>query len=362
MKSLIFPELRAVLTAIAPVTDFEIAGYQQHLDRLTKPIGSLGRLEATAARFLAIRGGQVDLPLRKAVYVFAADHGIVEEGVSAYPQEVTRQMVLNFLSGGAAINVLCRAQQAQLTVVDVGVCADFDASPGLEQQKVRKGSRNMLHEPAMLEEELQQALQVGFHAAESAAAQGVTLLAAGEMGIGNTTAASAMTAALTGHDVSAVTGTGTGLTQDALAYKRAIISACLSRHTSDGDHGSDPDPLWILQSLGGLEIAAMAGMILRAASLRIPVVLDGFIVSAAAAIAVSLEEKTGDYLFAGHCSEEPGHRYLLAFLRLEPLLSLGMRLGEGTGAVLAMPLIESALRLSAEMATFDSAGVAEASL
>jgi nicotinate-nucleotide--dimethylbenzimidazole phosphoribosyltransferase len=352
-----FPQLQSTLQKIVAVSPDGIAAHQRHLDTLTKPIGSLGELETLAARMVAALGKAPELPLHKAVYVFAADHGIVAEGVSAYPQVVTEQMVLNFLRGGAAINVLCRAHNAELTVVDVGVCADFAPADGLLQRKVRQGSRNMLHEAAMSEAELQAAMSVGFEIADAAASTAVTLLAAGEMGIGNTTSASAITAMLTGREVTAVTGKGTGLSTQGTAHKAAVIAACLERH---GQSPSAKEPLEILRSLGGLEIAAIAGMILRAASLRIPILLDGFIVTAAAAVAVALEKNVRGYLIAGHCSEEPGHRSLLDFLELQPLISLNMRLGEGSGAALAMPLVEAALRLSAEMATFASAGVSEA--
>lgn len=352
-----FPELHATLQKIAAVDPAAMEAHQRHLDALTKPLGSLGQLEPLAARLVAAMGKPPELPLRKAVYVFAADHGIVAEGVSAYPQVVTEQMVLNFLRGGAAINVLCRAHGAALTVVDVGVCADFEPAEGLLQRKVRRGSRNMLHEPAMSESELRQALLTGFDIVDAAVAEGVTLLAAGEMGIGNTTPASAITAMLTHRDVMAVTGKGTGLSAEATSHKAAVIAGCLERHAI---LPAARAPLEILRSLGGLEIAAIAGAILRAASHRIPVLLDGFIVTAAAAIAVALENNVRGYLIAGHCSEEPGHRSLLDLLRLQPILSLNMRLGEGSGAALAMPIVEAALRLSAEMATFASAGVSEA--
>ena len=348
-----------VLAAITPVDPSAIAAHQRHIDSLTKPLGSLGQLEPIAARFAAIRGTRVELPLRKAIYVFAADHGVVEEGVSAYPQAVTAQMVLNFLQGGAAINVLCRAHNVTLSVVDVGVCTDFEPSPVLLQQKVCHGTRNMFREPALSIDELHQALEVGFTLAEQAAHSGVALLAAGEMGIGNTTAASAITSAITGAPVAQVTGAGTGLVTEAVTKKIAVIEASLQRHFPGRD-ATPPAPLDIMRCVGGAEIAAITGLILRAASLHIPFLLDGFIVTAAATIAVALQPHVRDYLFAGHQSQEPGHRIQLAHLGLQPLLSLGMRLGEGTGAVLAMPLVESALQLSASMATFTSAGVATA--
>jgi len=333
---------------------------RSHLDNLTKPLGSLGRLEDIAARFVAIRNGEIDGPLKKAAYVFAADHGIVAEGVSAYPKEVTRQMVLNFLQQGAAINVLANLHETELTIVDVGVDAAFGDLPGLLHRKVRSGTRNMLHEPAMSEEEMLQALQVGLQLATSAQQKGQTLIAAGEMGIGNTTSASAITAVLTRQAPAAVTGAGAGLEKSAQDHKVRVVDAILRKHFAENLTASQVSPLEVLRCVGGLEIAAMVGLVLGAARYRIPIVTDGFISTAAAALAYAVEPRVKDYLFAGHRSEEPGHRFLLEYLRLDPILTLNMRLGEGTGAVLAMPIIESALRLYTEMATFASAGVSEA--
>jgi nicotinate-nucleotide--dimethylbenzimidazole phosphoribosyltransferase len=337
-----------------------------HLDTLAKPRGSLGRLEDIAARMLAIRHGDLSLPLKKAVYVFAADHGIVAEGVSAYPKEVTRQMVLNFLANGAAINVLANLHLAELTVIDVGVDVDFEQLPGLLHKKVRYGSRNMLHEAAMTEDELNSALQVGFELASTAHRQQQALIAIGEMGIGNTTAASVITAVLTHQPAATVTGKGTGLDESAKDKKISVVEAVIRKHFalnqkhSTAQESSASDPLDILRRVGGLEIAAMTGMVLGASKHRIAVIADGFISTAAAALAYAMNPTVREYLFAGHCSDEPGHRCLLEYLGLDPILDLDMRLGEGTGAVLAMPIIESALRLYKEMATFSSAGISGA--
>jgi nicotinate-nucleotide--dimethylbenzimidazole phosphoribosyltransferase len=333
---------------------------QAHLDNLTKPLGSLGRLEEIAARMVAIRQQEVLGQLNKAAYVFAADHGITAEGVSAYPSEVTHQMVLNFLSNGAAINVLARLHGAELIVVDVGVAADFRDVPGMLHRKVRAGTRNMLHEPAMTEEELAGSLQVGLDLAGAAHREGRALIAIGEMGIGNTTAASAVTAALTRQPVGAVTGKGTGLDTERHAHKVRVLEAVIEKHFASGTAAVRATPLEILQRVGGLEIAAMTGMVLGAARHRIAVLADGFISTSAAALACAIAPRVKDYLFAGHRSEEPGHRFLHEYIGLEPILSLDMRLGEGTGAVLAMPVIESAVRLYEEMATFASAGVSVA--
>jgi nicotinate-nucleotide--dimethylbenzimidazole phosphoribosyltransferase len=323
------------------------------LDNLTKPLGSLGRLEDLAAQWVSIRRDLATEPIRKAVYVFAADHGVTAEGVSAYPREVTHQMVLNFLAGGAAINVLAHTHKATLHVVDVGVDADLSGTPGIVHCKVARGTKNMLHEAAMNTDELLRALTVGIELATEAAADGRSLIAIGEMGIGNTTSASAITCALTGASATLATGRGTGVDNAAHQRKIAVVEGVLQQHPSR-------EPIKVLQTMGGFEIAAMAGMILGAASHRIAVLCDGFISTATAALAVALVPETRGYLIAGHESVEPGHRLLLQHLGLTPLLSLNMRLGEGTGAVLAMPIVESAVALYLGMATFASAGVSEA--
>ena len=328
-----------------------------HLDHLTKPLGSLGRLEDLAARFVAIRKGNPGWPLNKAAYVFAADHGIVAEGVSAYPKEVTWQMVLNFLQEGAAITVLARLHQAELTIVDVGVDADFGDLSGPLRRKVRLGTRNMLHEPAMTEAEMLEALQIGLELATGAHKKGQSLIAVGEMGIGNTTSASVITAVLTRQTPALVTGRGTGLEKRAHEHKISVVDAVIQKHFSQDRRISDAQPLEILRRVGGLEIAAMLGLFLGAARYQIPAITDGFISTAAAALAYAVAPHVKEYLFAGHCSKEPGHRFLLEYLGLDPILTLEMRLGEGTGAVLAMPIIESAVHLYTDMATFASAGV-----
>jgi nicotinate-nucleotide--dimethylbenzimidazole phosphoribosyltransferase len=343
---------------IAPPDETWRTRARTRLDTLTKPRGSLGRLEDLAAQLVAIRQDHLRVPLSKAVYVFAADHGIAAEGVSAYPSAVTHQMALNFLSGGAAINVLSRLHGVALHVVDVGIDADLDGIPGLLHHKICKGTQNMLREAAITDEQLSRALNVGAQLADEAADAGHALLAIGEMGIGNTTSASAITCALTGSPASLATGRGTGLNGEAQRRKGAIVEAILNRHFTDR---VAPSPLEILSCVGGLEIAAMTGMVLAAARHRLALVADGFIATSAAALAVALEPKVRGYLIAGHRSEEPGHRLLLDYLGLTPILTLEMRLGEGSGAVLAMPIIESAVSLYSQMATFASAGVSEAS-
>jgi nicotinate-nucleotide--dimethylbenzimidazole phosphoribosyltransferase len=328
-----------------------------HLDTLTKPIGSLGRLEDLAAQIVSIRRERSREPVSKAVYVFAADHGVAEEGVSAYPREVTHQMVLNFLAEGAAINVLARLHGVSLHVVDVGVDADFVSTPGLLHRKVRRGSRNIVKEAAMSEGEAVQALTIGAQLGAEAAAAGHTFLAIGEMGIANTTAASAITCALTGAAASLATGRGTGVEPAAHARKIRVVEAAVAKHCGAS---KSPAPFEILRCLGGLEIAAMMGMALAAARHRLVIVADGFISTAAAALAIAMEPNVLGYVVAGHRSEEPGHKLLLDHLKLTSVLTLGMRLGEGTGAVLAMPILESAISLYTRMATFASAGVSGA--
>jgi nicotinate-nucleotide--dimethylbenzimidazole phosphoribosyltransferase len=332
---------------------------QRHLDCLTKPIGSLGKLEEVAARYVAWREEKTPVISGKAVYVFAADHGITDEGVSAYPRDVTPQMVYNFLNGGAAINVLARQAHSDVVVVDVGMDTDFQDIAGLEGRKIRRGTRNFAKEPAMTLDEVHAALKVGIELASEAKQQGRTLIALGEMGIGNTTSASAITAALTGLSAAEVTGRGTGLDAERCKQKAEVIDKALGMHFPDRT-AVTPDALEVLRRVGGLEIAAIAGMVLGAASQRVAVVIDGFICTAGAAIACALAPNARAAIFAGHLSEEPGHRILLERMNLKPLLQLDMRLGEGTGAALAFNLIEASVHIYNEMATFESAGVSRA--
>jgi nicotinate-nucleotide--dimethylbenzimidazole phosphoribosyltransferase len=329
---------------------------QARLDSLTKPPGSLGRLEEIAAKIVSIREQETPGCVNKAVYVFAADHGVTEEGVSAYPKAVTQQMVRNFLADGAAINVFARRAGAEVIVADVGVDGDFASHPRLLDKKIRRGTRNVALGPAMSGFEMDAAIEAGQTLAQQARLQNRDLLAVGEMGIGNTTAAAAITAALSGNPVAEVTGLGSGVSPQALVHKRQIVERALS---VNGLH-KNSSPLDILQRVGGLEIAAITGMVLEATEQRIPVVIDGFISTAAAALAYAIEPKVKDILFAGHVSAEPGHRVLLDCIGLDPILNLAMRLGEGTGAVLAMMVIEAAVSMFNEMATFSSAGVSGA--
>jgi len=327
------------------------------LNSLTKPVGSLGRLEQIATRLVAIREEEFPDCSNKAIFTLAADHGVTAEGVSAYPKAVTRQMVVNFLSGSAAINVLCRQFAIEVIIVDIGVDADTDDLEGIVQLKIRRGTNDIATGPAMSRAEACRAVQAGIALSALAERRGKRLVGTGEMGIGNTTAASAVTAVLCGKPIAEVTGKGTGLDDAALRHKIDVIEQSLRLNRPDAR-----DPIDVVSKVGGLEIAGLAGLVLGAAARRLPVVIDGFISTAAAAVAVAIEPRAKDFLFASHQSSEPGHQALLKFVGLEPFLRLDMRLGEGTGAALAMPVLEASLKLLKEMATFSSAGVSESSL
>jgi nicotinate-nucleotide--dimethylbenzimidazole phosphoribosyltransferase len=325
---------------------------RQHQLELTKPPGSLGRLEEVANRCAAIRQSLAPTADRARIVLFAADHGVCAEGVSAYPQEVTGQMVLNFLRGGAAINAFARSGGIELKVVDIGVASSLPSSDDLVERRVAPGTRNFCEEPAMTEEDLMVALNTGIELAIESAAVGCDLLGFGEMGIGNTTSASAITAALASQAAEAVVGCGAGADEACMARKRSAVERALALHA---DHLQVP--LGILRCVGGLEIAAMCGFCLGAAARRLPVVTDGFIATAAAALAVRLSPASSGYIFASHRSVEPGHVLLLALIDQEPLLDLGMGLGEGTGAALSIKLIQAAVAAFTGMATFSDAGV-----
>jgi len=320
----------------------------------TRPEGSLGVLEGLLERLAAIQKKTVLSVKQKQILIFAADHGVTEEGVSLYPKQVTQAMVLNFLNGGATINALARAAGAEVKVVDMGVDADFEKDPRLIHAKVRRGTRNMTREPAMTAEELDQTLETGWNLALQAHQQGGELLGLGEMGIGNTTSASAVTSALLNQPAETVTGRGTGLNDALLRHKIEVIRFAHSVHQR-----SLTTSLEILRCLGGYEISAMTGAILGAAFSGLPVVIDGWIVSTAALAAVRINPKVLDYLFFAHQSGEQGHALLLETLEAKPLLNLSMRLGEASGAALAMGMIEAAVCVYNETATFSEAGVAK---
>jgi nicotinate-nucleotide--dimethylbenzimidazole phosphoribosyltransferase len=323
--------------------------------RLTKPPGSLGRLEDLSVWLAGVYGAEKPVVTGKAVIVCAGDHGVTTEGVSAYPSAVTPAMVMNFLGGGAAINAISRTVGARVYVLDAGVDADLPEHPDLISGKVRRGTGNIATEAAMTRLEAARAILAGARAARVAIDDGANLIAAGDMGIGNTTPSAAITAFITGFEPRSVTGRGTGVRDDGLERKVRAIERALERARNAGLEIRDG--LGLLEHLGGLEIAAMAGVMLQGAAMRVPVVVDGFIAGAAALVAVTLVPRVGAFLTASHRSQEPGHSAQLAWLQLEPLFDLGLRLGEGTGAALSMPLIEAAARTLTEMATFDQAGV-----
>lgn len=346
--------LNETLAKIAPLDGSLIDSAQARLDNKTKPPGSLGRLEEFARRFVAITGESSPDTLKKVVFTFAGDHGVVEEGVSLYPKEVTPQMVFNFLRGGAGINVLARHSGAEVRVVDMGVDFDFDPQPGLLIRKIAYGTKNFTKGPAMTREEAVAAIEAGIAIAADAKAEGICMAGTGEMGIGNTTPSSAIIAAFMGGSVSAVTHRGTGINDDALTNKIRVIEEGLKVNSPDPS-----DPLDVLAKVGGLEIAGVAGLVLGCAANRMPVVVDGFISTAGALIACELHPQVKDYLFAAHRSVEIGHRFMLERIGAEPILDLNLRLGEGTGAALAMGLIEAGVKILKEMATFEEAGVSK---
>jgi nicotinate-nucleotide--dimethylbenzimidazole phosphoribosyltransferase len=325
-------------------------------DSLTKPLGSLGRLEGLSIQLAGIQGKSIPQIRHKAIITMAGDHGVVAEGVSAYPQEVTAQMVRNFLRGGAAINVMARQIGARIILVDMGVAADLEAYPQLLSRKITPGTRNMAAGPAMTEAEAITAIETGIKIISDEAAKGLDIVGTGDMGIGNTTASSAIASVMTGKPVAEVTGRGTGLGEQQLKHKVQLIETALAVNQPN-----PAQPLSVLAKVGGFEIAGLVGVMLRGAAHRIPVVIDGFISGAAALIATALAPRLRDFVIAAHQSVEPGHRLMLEHLRLRPLLDLDMRLGEGTGAVLGIFLAETAARLLAEMATFGEAGVSERS-
>ena len=327
---------------------------RMRLDRRTKPLGSLGCLETLAAQLVGITRQMRPCLDQKVIVTMAADHGVVEEGVSAYPQAVTAQMVANFLQGGAGINVLARHAGARVVVVDMGVASDLQPHPALVSRKVGHGTRNFTKGPAMTREQAASAVQAGIGLAAEEAARGADVFGTGDMGIGNTTASSAIAAVMTGAAVERVTGRGTGIDDATHQRKIGVIQRALAVNAPDPS-----DPLDVLAKVGGFEIGGLAGVMLGAAQARRPVVIDGFISGAAALIATALAPQTGAYLIASHRSQEAGHRVVLDHLRLWSLLDLDLRLGEGTGAALAMPILEASCKILAEMATFDEAGVDE---
>ena len=342
------------IAAIGPLDADAVAAAEARQGVLTKPPGSLGRLESLSIQLAGIFGQPIPQVSGKAVIVVAGDHGVAAEGVSAYPAEVTPQMVFNFVAGGAAINALASHAGADITVIDAGVAIDLEPQPGLTIAKVGYGAGNIAVGPAMSRADAIRCLEIGIAAANERADAGANLIAGGDMGIGNTTPSAAITAAITGADVATVTGRGTGVDDDALAAKIATIRRALEVNQPDGNDGLD-----VLMKVGGYEIGALAGVMLGAASRNCAVIVDGFISGAAALIAWRICPAVAERMIAAHRSVEPGHNVGLQAMGLSPLLDMEMRLGEGTGAALAMHIVEAAAKCLAEMATFAEAGVSD---
>ena len=345
-------QLAAEIAAVEPLDPSFEGEARTRLDSLTKPPGSLGKLETIATHVATVQRSVRPTARRKVVLVMAGDHGVVSEGVSPYPSEVTTQMVANFCAGGAAINQIAESVGAEVRIFDVGVGGDLAGCDGPSNRRVASGTENMAHGPAMTREQCAQAVLVGIQAAREAAQQGFTLIGTGEMGIGNTTASAALTAVFTGADPSEVVGRGTGLGDAALAHKVEVV-----RRALEVNRVRELDALGVLAAVGGLEIAALAGVVIGTAEESACVVTDGFVSAAATLAAIALCPAARGYVFPSHLSSEPGHRVALAALGLEPVLELDMRLGEGTGAALAMGIIDAACRVMAGMATFAEAGV-----
>ena len=339
---------------VPPLDDDAAEAARQRQARLTKPAGSLGALEDLGVR-LAAMTGRVDPPLGRAVvFALAGDHGVAAEGVSAYPREVTGQMVLNFLRGGAAVNVLAREVGARVVVGDLGVDADLPAAPGLRSRRVRRGTANLAHGPAMSRDEALAAIAAGRGLVEEELAGGLDVVLTGDMGIGNTTPSACLVCHFTGLDPAQVVGRGTGVDDATLARKVAVVRAALAANRQ-----AATDAVGALAALGGLEIAGLTGVILEGAARRRPVLVDGFIATAAALVAAAVAPGCRGYLVAAHRSQELGHAAALGALGLRPLLDLDLRLGEGTGALLALPLLRAAVAVLNGMATFEDAGVSD---
>jgi nicotinate-nucleotide--dimethylbenzimidazole phosphoribosyltransferase len=347
--------LETTVAAIRPADEQAMAAARELQGRLTKPPGALGALEELSIRLAGLAGEcPPPLPEPATVAVFAGDHGVHAQGVSPWPQEVTAQMVANFVAGGAVVNAFARQSGADVMVIDVGVAIPLHGGANLLDANVRRGTRDMTVEPALTRDEARAAVEVGIGVADALVAAGAKCLLTGDMGIANTTPAATLTAVFTGASPAEVTGRGTGIDDETYAKKVGVVTAALDRHAPD-----PADPLGVLAAVGGLEHAALAGFILGAAAHRVPVIIDGVIAVSAALAAAAFAPDAVAAMVAGHRSAEPGASVALAHLGLEPLLDLGMRLGEGSGAVLALPIVSAAVRVLHEVATFDSAGVSE---
>jgi len=329
---------------------------QCRLDNLTKPQGSLGRLEELAKLIVGITEKEDPTLAKKVIFTLVSDHGVADEGVSAFPKEVTAQMVYNFLNVGAGINVLANHVGVKVVVVDMGVAADLEPKANLIIKKVNYGTKNMAKEPAMTREEAIRSIEAGIELFEDEFEIGVDIVGTGDMGIANTTASSALTAVFTGKSVEEITGRGTGVDDDTFKNKIEVIKRALELNKPN-----PKDPIDALSKVGGFEIGGLAGIILRAASKRVPIVIDGFISGAAALLAYQLEPKVKNYMIAAHCSLEQGHRVVLNHIGLKPILDLNLRLGEGTGAALGINIVEASIKIITEMATFKSAAVSQES-
>lgn len=346
--------VETIISEIKPLDEAAMRSARARQDMLTKPQGSLGRLEELSIQLAGITGNAIPEIKDKVIITMAGDHGVVAEGVSAYPQEVTPQMVLNFLAGGAAVNVLARHVNARVVIVDMGVAADIPANEGLLVKKVAYGTANMTKGPAMTREQAVESILSGAQVVEEEIARGLDIIGTGDMGIGNTTPSAAIASALTKKDPKEIAGRGTGVDDEGLNRKISAIERALDVNKPNANDGLD-----VLAKVGGFEIGGLVGVMLGAASQRKPVMIDGFISTAAAMIAVSLAPQCSDYLIAAHRSKENGHGIMLEWLGLKPLLDLDMRLGEGTGAALGISFAEAACKVLAEMATFGEAGVSE---
>lgn len=344
--------LKETLDKIKPVSEEWLQKAKERQDSLTKPRGSLGQLEEIAIRVAAIREDEKPSVEKKEVFVFVGDHDVVKEGVSAYPQEVTALMVRNFLEGGAGINVLARSAGADVSVVDIGMKEDLQDAEGLIKRNIKRGAGNIARGPAMTPEEAEKAIGVGIEMAEEAYGRGTAMVATGEMGIGNTTPSSAVLSALLPAEAADVTGMGTGLDDKGVEEKIKTVEQIL-----ESNRDSLSNPVSVLASVGGLEIAGICGLCLGGAAKHMVVVVDGFISSAGALLAIRLNPTVKDYLFFSHQSMEKGHRTFFQKEGLSPVLDLGMRLGEGTGAAMAMQIIENATKVHNEMATFQDIGI-----
>jgi len=347
-------KINQAINSIKPLDERAMAEARMRQDNLTKPQGSMGQLEFLSIQVAGIKGDARPRIIHKVIFTLAGDHGVTRKGVSAYPSEVTPQMVYNFLRGGAAINVLARQVGARVIVADLGVASVLERHPQLKDKKVALGTDNMAEGPAMSREEAIRSIEAGMELVEEELTKGMDILGTGDMGIGNTTPSSAITSALTGVDVAAVTGKGAGLDEEGWKRKVKVIQKALALNQPD-----PKDAIDVLSKVGGFEIGGIVGLILAGARYRIPVVIDGFISGAAALVATSLSPQVRPYLISSHQSAEPGHKRILEHLGLIPLLNLNMRLGEGTGAALGIFLIEASLKILNEMATFAEAGVSE---